>query len=93
MAHGRVGQDAPAGGTDACRPRQCVGRLVAYDPELVDLARLLLHPEERNVPGAHGTSVTVKIQVNRMVSWIWLGGVVLTLGTLLSVLPERRKVA
>jgi cytochrome c-type biogenesis protein CcmF len=40
-----------------------------------------------------GTSVTVKIQVNRMVSWIWLGGVVLTLGTLLSVLPERRKVA
>jgi len=40
-----------------------------------------------------GTSVTVKIQVNRMVSWIWLGGVVLTLGTVLSVLPERRKVA
>jgi cytochrome c-type biogenesis protein CcmF len=40
-----------------------------------------------------GTSVTVKIQVNRMVSWIWLGGVVLTLGTLLSVLPERRKAA
>jgi cytochrome c-type biogenesis protein CcmF len=40
-----------------------------------------------------GTSVTVKIQVNRLVSWIWLGGVVLTLGTLLSVLPERRKAA
>jgi cytochrome c-type biogenesis protein CcmF len=40
-----------------------------------------------------GTSVTVKIQINRMVSWIWLGGVVLTLGTVLSVLPERRKVA
>jgi cytochrome c-type biogenesis protein CcmF len=40
-----------------------------------------------------GTSVTVKIQVNRMVSWIWLGGVVLTLGTLLSVLPDRRKAA
>jgi cytochrome c-type biogenesis protein CcmF len=40
-----------------------------------------------------GTSVTVKIQVNRMVSWIWLGGVVLTLGTVLSVLPERRKAA
>jgi len=39
------------------------------------------------------TSVTVKIQVNRMVSWIWLGGVVLTLGTVLSVLPERRKAA
>ena len=40
-----------------------------------------------------GTSVTVKLQVNRLVSWIWLGGVVLTLGTLLSVLPERRKAA
>jgi cytochrome c-type biogenesis protein CcmF len=40
-----------------------------------------------------GTSVTVKIQVNRLVSWIWLGGVVLTLGTLLAVLPERRKAA
>jgi cytochrome c-type biogenesis protein CcmF len=40
-----------------------------------------------------GTSVTVKIQINRMVSWIWLGGVVLTLGTVLSVLPERRKTA
>jgi cytochrome c-type biogenesis protein CcmF len=40
-----------------------------------------------------GTSATVKFQVNRMVSWIWIGGIVLTLGTLLAVLPERRKVA
>jgi len=28
-----------------------------------------------------------------MVSWIWIGGLVLTLGTGLAVLPERRKVA
>jgi len=28
-----------------------------------------------------------------MVSWIWIGGLVLTLGTLLAVLPERRKAA
>ena len=40
-----------------------------------------------------GTSATVKFQVNRMVSWIWLGGVVLTLGTLLAVLPEPRRKA
>jgi cytochrome c biogenesis factor len=40
-----------------------------------------------------GTSATVKFQVNRMVSWIWLGGVVLTLGTVLAVLPEPRRKA
>jgi cytochrome c-type biogenesis protein CcmF len=40
-----------------------------------------------------GTHATVKFQVNRMVSWIWIGGLVLTLGTVLAVLPERRKAA
>ncbi len=40
-----------------------------------------------------GTSATVKFQVNRLVSWIWIGGLVLTLGTVLAVLPERRKAA
>jgi cytochrome c biogenesis factor len=35
----------------------------------------------------------VKFQVNRMVSRIWLGGLVLTLGTLLAVLPEQRRKA
>jgi cytochrome c-type biogenesis protein CcmF len=38
-----------------------------------------------------GTSATVKFQVNRMVSWIWIGGLVLTLGTVLAILPERRR--
>jgi len=28
-----------------------------------------------------------------MVSWIWIGGLILTLGTVLAVLPERRKTA
>jgi cytochrome c biogenesis factor len=28
-----------------------------------------------------------------MVSWIWIGGLVLTLGTLLAILPERKKPA
>ncbi|MGH7276902.1 MAG: heme lyase CcmF/NrfE family subunit [Candidatus Rokuibacteriota bacterium] len=40
-----------------------------------------------------GSQATVKLQVNRLVSWIWLGGVVFTLGTLLAILPERRKAA
>ena len=40
-----------------------------------------------------GTSATVKLQINRMVSWIWIGGLVLTLGTLLAVLPEPRRKA
>jgi cytochrome c-type biogenesis protein CcmF len=40
-----------------------------------------------------GSSATVKFQVNRMVSWIWIGGLILTLGTVLAILPERRKTA
>jgi cytochrome c-type biogenesis protein CcmF len=40
-----------------------------------------------------GSQATVKLQVNRLVSWIWLGGVVLTLGALLAILPERRRAA
>jgi cytochrome c-type biogenesis protein CcmF len=37
-----------------------------------------------------GTQATIKIQVNRMVSWIWIGGAILTLGAALAILPERR---
>jgi cytochrome c biogenesis factor len=33
------------------------------------------------------------VQVNRMVSWLWLGGVVLTLGAALAVLPDRQRPA
>src|SRR5207249_1993008 len=40
-----------------------------------------------------GSQATVKVQVNRLVSWIWIGGVVLTLGALLAILPERHKSA
>ena len=36
-----------------------------------------------------GSQATVKVQVNRMVSWIWIGGAILTLGTVLAILPER----
>lgn len=40
-----------------------------------------------------GSQATVKLQVNRLVSWIWIGGLVLTLGTLLAILPERKRAA
>jgi cytochrome c-type biogenesis protein CcmF len=40
-----------------------------------------------------GSQATVKMQVNRLVSWIWIGGLVLTLGALLAILPERRRPA
>src|SRR5438094_1611127 len=40
-----------------------------------------------------GRQATVKIQVNRLVTVIWIGGLMLTLGTVLSVMPERRKAA
>jgi cytochrome c-type biogenesis protein CcmF len=40
-----------------------------------------------------GSQATVKLQVNRLVSWIWIGGAVLTLGAMLAILPERKKPA
>ena len=40
-----------------------------------------------------GSHATVKLQVNRMVSWLWIGGFVLTLGAALAILPDRRKPA
>ena len=40
-----------------------------------------------------GSHATVKLQVNRMVSWLWLGGLVLTLGAALAILPEAGRPA
>ena len=40
-----------------------------------------------------GSQATIKLQVNRLVSWIWIGGLVLTIGAALAVAPERRKPA
>ena len=40
-----------------------------------------------------GSQATIKLQVNRLVSWIWIGGLVLTLGAALAILPERHKSA
>jgi len=38
-----------------------------------------------------GSHATIKVQVNRMVSWLWIGGLVLTLGAALAILPDRRR--
>jgi cytochrome c-type biogenesis protein CcmF len=40
-----------------------------------------------------GSQATVKLQVNRLVSWLWIGGLVLTLGAALAILPDYRKPA
>jgi cytochrome c-type biogenesis protein CcmF len=40
-----------------------------------------------------GSQATVKLKINWMVSWLWIGGLVLTVGAALAILPERRKTA
>ena len=35
----------------------------------------------------------MKVQINRMVSWLWIGGLILTLGAALAILPEPRRTA
>ncbi len=37
-----------------------------------------------------GTSATIKVLINPMISWIWIGGGVILLGVIVAVLPERR---
>ncbi len=37
-----------------------------------------------------GSSATIKVLINPMISWIWIGGAVILLGVVVAVLPERR---
>ncbi|HEY8368017.1 MAG TPA: heme lyase CcmF/NrfE family subunit [Thermodesulfobacteriota bacterium] len=37
-----------------------------------------------------GSHVTIRMLLNPLVMWIWIGGVVLTLGTVLAVFPDRK---
>ena len=37
-----------------------------------------------------GSSATIKVIINPMISWIWIGGGVILLGVMVAVLPERR---
>ncbi len=46
---------------------------------------VILSAFERN-----GSSATIKVLINPMISWIWIGGVVILLGVVVAVLPERR---
>jgi cytochrome c-type biogenesis protein CcmF len=34
--------------------------------------------------------VTLKVFVNPLVFWMWMGGLVLVLGTIIAIWPERR---
>ena len=61
---------------------------VDYTLGFVEDLYLVLGDFERD-----GSQATVKVQVNRMVSWIWIGGLVLTLGAGLAIIPERKKTA
>jgi len=61
---------------------------VDYQSGLIEDLYLVLGDFARD-----GSRATVKIQVNRLVTWIWIGGLVLTLGTVLALLPEPRRAA
>ncbi len=37
-----------------------------------------------------GSSATIKVLINPMISWIWIGGGIILLGVIVAVLPERR---
>lgn len=42
--------------------------------------------------GYEGDTATFKVLVTPLVIWIWIGGVVMALGTLFAMLPDRRRV-
>jgi cytochrome c-type biogenesis protein CcmF len=37
-----------------------------------------------------GSSATIKVMINPMMAWIWIGGFVIVMGVIVAVLPERR---
>ncbi len=41
--------------------------------------------------GFDNDSVTLKVLVNPLVAWLWIGGLVMTLGTFVVMLPQKRK--
>ncbi|HSF30784.1 MAG TPA: heme lyase CcmF/NrfE family subunit [Candidatus Tectomicrobia bacterium] len=38
---------------------------------------------------ADGSAATVKVMLNPMVMWIWIGGLIITLGALITIIPSR----
>lgn len=59
---------------------------VAYRSTLLEDLYVVLGDFEQD-----GSAAIVKAMVNPLVIWIWIGGGVITLGTLLAVWPDRRK--
>ncbi len=43
------------------------------------------------VPGGDVTAVTVRVTVQPLIIWLWIGGAIMALGTLLAVFPGRRR--
>jgi cytochrome c-type biogenesis protein CcmF len=44
-----------------------------------------------DVPDADDPSITLRVTIQPMVVWLWIGGAVMALGTLLAVFPGRRR--
>jgi cytochrome c-type biogenesis protein CcmF len=44
-----------------------------------------------SVPDENSNSITVRVTVQPLVIWLWIGGLVMALGTLLAVFPGRRR--
>jgi len=36
-----------------------------------------------------GSAATIKVMVNPLVMWIWIGGLIITLGALVTIIPSR----
>ncbi len=43
------------------------------------------------VPGGDVTAVTIRVTVQPLIIWLWIGGAIMALGTLLAVFPGRRR--
>ena len=47
-------------------------------------------PAADNGSAADGAKARLKAYVNPLVMWVWMGGIVLALGTLIALLPNRK---
>jgi cytochrome c-type biogenesis protein CcmF len=67
---------------------QPISRAVMRSTLRDDLYVILTGADVDRATGAH--QVTLKVLVRPLVIWMWIGGLVLTLGTVIAVWPERR---
>ncbi|HEV8225569.1 MAG TPA: heme lyase CcmF/NrfE family subunit [Methylomirabilota bacterium] len=88
LSNGRRGETVLLPGRKFYPQEQTPIAAVDYRLGLLEDVYLVLGDFSRD-----GSQATVKLQVNRMVSWLWIGGLVLTLGAALAILPEARRPA